>query len=140
MFLKKYPLSLLTIALIWYLCFFTPPSTKLDNVIGIDKVMHFGMYFFLGSVILWEQCRLRIKAKELKIKGFNILGALILPILMSGLIEILQETCTNGRRSGDIFDFLANSLGAICAWFIMRKLISKFYNLTQISQNSQKKN
>ena len=31
---------------------------------------------------------------------------------MSGLIEILQEYCTGGRRSGDWLDFAANSIGA----------------------------
>lgn len=114
LFIKKYPISLLTIALIWYLCFFTPPSTGLDEVIGFDKVVHFGMYFFLGSVILWEQKR-----------DYRILFALVLPILMSGLIEILQQTCTGGRRSGDIWDFAANSLGAIAAWYIARHILKR---------------
>lgn len=31
---------------------------------------------------------------------------------MSGVIEILQEYCTGGRRSGDWLDFAANSIGA----------------------------
>lgn len=31
---------------------------------------------------------------------------------MSGLIEILQATCTGGRRSGDWLDFAANTTGA----------------------------
>ena len=30
---------------------------------------------------------------------------------MSGIIEILQEHCTNHTRSGEWFDFLANSTG-----------------------------
>ena len=38
--------------------------------------------------------------------------AWIAPILMSGVIEILQEYCTGGRRSGDWLDFAANSIGA----------------------------
>lgn len=38
--------------------------------------------------------------------------AWLAPILMSGLIEILQEYCTGGRRSGDWLDFAANSIGA----------------------------
>ena len=107
-FLITYPVSIVTVIVIWYLCFFTPPSTGLDNVIGFDKVVHFGMYAFLGSVIQWE----RRKSTR------SIVISMILPILMSGAIEILQETCTGGRRSGEIWDFVANSLGAISAWFV----------------------
>lgn len=39
--------------------------------------------------------------------------AVVSPILMSGLIEILQAYCTGGRRSGDWMDFLANSIGVV---------------------------
>ena len=44
--------------------------------------------------------------------------AVLVPILMSGLIEILQATCTGGRRSGDILDFVANSLGVLLGWLL----------------------
>ena len=37
--------------------------------------------------------------------------AWLAPILMSGVIEILQEYCTGGRRSGDWLDFAANTIG-----------------------------
>lgn len=76
------------------------------------------MYAFLGSVIQWEQ------RKSIR----SIIVAMVLPILMSGMIEILQETCTGGRRSGEIWDFAANSLGAITAWFVfplLMKLLKK---------------
>ena len=39
--------------------------------------------------------------------------AVAFPILMSGLIELLQAYCTGGRRSGDWMDFLANSCGVL---------------------------
>lgn len=132
--IKSYPLTLLTVILIWYLCFCTPPSTKLNHVIGIDKVVHFGMYAFLTIVLLFEEA----KAKGLWMKDDGLCAfmihkfsigylffTLISPILMSGLIEILQETCTGGRRSGDIWDFVANSLGAIAAWLLWRFWVSR---------------
>lgn len=121
---KTYPLTILTVAFIWYLCFFTPPSTKLDHVIGIDKVVHFGMYAFLSTIMLLE----RVKSKKLRVKSVEPLTigylclTLLSPILMSGLIEILQETCTGGRRSGDVWDFVANSLGTICVWIVWHKV------------------
>lgn len=144
--IKQYPLTILTVALIWYLSFFTPPSTKLDHVFGIDKIVHFGMYGALTAVVLLERnygkkernygfTELRIygiggviKSIWSRVKGQGdepltmgyIFLTLISPILMSGLIEILQENCTGGRRSGDVWDFVANSLGAVTAWLIWR--------------------
>ena len=128
-FIQTYIFTILTIALICYLSFFTPPSTKLDNVIGFDKVVHFGMYGFLCAVILWEQWKDKKKRDgQERTQGFKLkLFAcyFILPIAMSGLIEILQENCTGGRRSGDIYDFVANSLGVICASLIVPKVLEK---------------
>lgn len=105
--------------------FFTPPSTKLDNVIGFDKVVHFGMYGFLCTVIMLEQSFVYELKKVAKGK-LLFFGAVILPILISGLIEILQENCTEGRRSGDIYDFVANSLGVICAFLFVPRFMSRF--------------
>jgi len=54
--------------------------------------------------------------------------AVIAPILMSGLIEILQATCTGGRRNGDWLDFAANSLGVALgglAGLLLAKYFSK---------------
>ena len=44
-------------------------------------------------------------------------GGIIAPILMSGIIELLQAYCTT-NRSGDWIDFFANILGIIAAAFI----------------------
>ena len=37
------------------------------------------------------------------------------PIVMSGVIELLQEYCTGGRRSGDWLDLAANAIGVTLA-------------------------
>ena len=37
------------------------------------------------------------------------------PILMSGLIELLQAYCTGGTRSGDWIDLAANAIGVTMA-------------------------
>ena len=56
------------------------------------------------------------------------IGAVLCPIVMSGIIEILQEYCTT-YRGGDWFDFLANTCGVIAAtafaWFVLRPWIVK---------------
>lgn len=41
--------------------------------------------------------------------------AWLAPVLMSGAIELLQEYCTYGRRSGDWLDLAANAAGVTLA-------------------------
>ena len=43
-YIRTYPLSIITIIVIWYLSFFTPPQTELNNVPFIDKIVHICMY------------------------------------------------------------------------------------------------
>ena len=56
--ISKYPLTAVCVAAIWYLSFFTPPHTKLDNVQFIDKWTHIVMYG--GScAVFWAEHLLR---------------------------------------------------------------------------------
>ena len=107
-FVKKYPLSLFCIALIWVLSL-TPifPHTPLDNVKFIDKWTHFIMYGGTCSVIWWEYLR---QHKHLDFEKL-FFYAWLCPALMSGLLELLQEYCTFGHRNGDWLDFAANTTG-----------------------------
>lgn len=108
---RRYPVSCLFIAVIWVLCFCTPPHTPLDNVAFIDKWTHIAMYAGTCLTIWIEYLR---SHKVVCLKRLFV-WAWLAPVLMSGLIEILQETCTGGRRSGDWLDFAANSVGATLA-------------------------
>jgi VanZ family protein len=110
-FVRKYPITCILIAAIWYLCFCTPPHTSLDNVAFIDKWVHSAMYLCTCSVMWIEYIRRHKKVVWNKALIF----AWIAPIVMSGLIEILQATCTGGRRSGEWLDFVANTTGATLA-------------------------
>ena len=55
-------------------------------------------------------------------------GGILLPILLSGAIELMQTYCTE-HRGGDWWDFAANSLGVILAallgQYILRPIIWK---------------
>lgn len=113
-FLKRYPLSCLCIATIWVLCFCTVPKTPLDNLTLIDKWVHIAMYAGTCSVIWFEYLRSHQAAS---LKALT-LWAWLAPVLMSGLIELLQAYCTGGRRSGDWLDFAANSIGATVVFII----------------------
>lgn len=108
---RKYPLSCTCIVIIWVLCFCTTPHTPLDNVAFIDKWTHIAMYLGTCLIIWYEYLRSHKQVRPWRL----FVWAWLAPVAMSGLIEILQETCTGGRRSGDWLDFAANSVGVTLA-------------------------
>lgn len=110
-FIRKYPFSILCFIAIWYLSFFTPPKTELEEIPFIDKWVHILMYCGACTVLWIEYLRKHLSLN----KGKLFAWAWLAPIVMSGLIEILQEYCTNHRRSGEWIDFLANSTGITLA-------------------------
>lgn len=110
-FVKKYPLSVLCIILIWTLSF-VPffPETPFDDIQFIDKWTHLVMYGSTCSVIWYEYIRKHSALDKWKL----FLLAWLAPIVMSGIIELMQEHCTT-TRSGEWLDFLANSTGVTLA-------------------------
>lgn len=125
-YIKKYPFSLIVVALVTYLSFFKPPSApKLDTIPHIDKVVHLGMYFVMSAGLWWEFLCSHTKGTSMQRAW---IGAFICPVLFSGCVEILQEHCTT-YRGGDWFDFLANATGALLAsllfYYILRPRIQQ---------------
>ena len=57
-----------------------------------------------------------------------LIGGILLPIALSGTIELLQAYCTE-HRGGDWLDFAANTLGvllsALVRYYILRPLMWK---------------
>jgi len=105
--LSHYPLSLLCLSLVWYLSFFFfPPETPLNDVAFIDKWTHFVMYGGTCSVIWWEYLRSHDTLCGWKLLLLAVLG----PIVMGGVIELMQKYCTT-NRSGEWLDFVADSIG-----------------------------
>ena len=111
-FLKKYPFSTFCIALIWILSF-VPffPETPLDNVEFIDKCIHVIMYGGAFTVLWIEYIRKHQSPDYEKL----FFWAWLMPVAMSGIIELLQEYCTGGRRGGEWLDLAANSTGITLA-------------------------
>ena len=50
----------------------------------------------------------------------------LIPIAMGGIIEVLQATCTGGRRSGEWLDFVADGIGSTLA-LLIGILLAKYY-------------
>ena len=120
--IKKYPFSCVCIALIWILSL-TPffPETPLDDVRFIDKWVHILMYGGTFTVV-WLEYHFKHKKPDWEKLFF---WGWLAPILMSGLLELLQEYCTFGHRSGDWIDLAANATGVTVA-AVIGLLIIKF--------------
>ena len=112
-YLKYYPFTWALVLFIFVICLMPMPTKVAPPVVGFDKLVHTGLYAFLCTVILFERVR-RAKKKPL-IMSHCFYGAFVLPILMSGIIELLQSSLDMGR-SGDWWDMAANSLGVILVW------------------------
>lgn len=114
-FLKRYPLSTTLIVVIWVLCLIpTVPETPLSSFSLIDKWTHLVMYGTLVVVIWWEYTRQYPTLKPRRL----FLWAFLAPVAMGGLVELAQAYCTGGRRSGEWFDFVANSVGVVLGTLI----------------------
>lgn len=106
-FIKQYTLSLICMVVIWILCLVPIPETPLSQINMVDKWTHIVM-FGGWCTVLWLEYGLHHQVINMK---RTIPYAIIFPILMGGLIEIVQQTCTGGNRSGDFIDFIADAIG-----------------------------
>ena len=109
-YLRTYPVSLVTALGIWFLCLIKPPQSELMDFQNSDKVAHAVAYLIFGAVI-W--CEYLYHHKQISRKRL-LVGAVLMPVLMSGVIEWTQANLTT-NRSGEWADFAANSLGIVMA-------------------------
>ena len=88
---------------------------------NIDKFVHSFVYFILSFLFYWEY------RKCSSIKTNKVLFLFAIFIIYGGVIEILQANVFV-NRSGDILDFLANSLGVIIMLLIFFLIPKKRLN------------
>lgn len=113
-YIKKQPLSVILITVIWVLCMIPVPETPLNDVALIDKWTHFAMYGTLVTTIMAEYGR---RTKNIHWQRL-LTGGVLMPVVMGGLVELAQAYLTNGVRSGDWLDFVANSCGCLLGCLI----------------------
>ena len=85
------------------------------NILYIDKIGHFCLYFILMATIILEHKKSFRNTRQL------LLIALV-PFFFGIFMEVLQMTITSDRR-GEILDALANSAGittSIFVWLIIK--------------------
>ena len=125
-YIKKYPVSLLIILTVIYLSFFKPPTTELNSIPNIDKIVHICMYLGMSGM-LWLEF-LRAHRRNDSPLWHAWIGAFVCPVLFSGMVELLQEYCTT-HRGGHWLDFAANTTGAMIAsligYFVLRPRMMK---------------
>jgi VanZ family protein len=95
------------------------------NVPHVDKMVHFTFYFVLvivGVKAIQEFFTLKPTLRKV------LLCAFFFAIAYGILIEFLQYWFTENRH-GDIFDVLANSIGALAGMFTVKSLVSKDWAL-----------
>ncbi len=121
--LRKYPCSIALLLLIGYLSFFRPPSPpKIEIIIGIDKLIHMGMYATFSGMLWLEYFLAHVSGSSMR-KGWWLCTGF--PIATGGIIEIGQWMMTD-YRSGDWLDFLANTSGVVLATLIAHGLVRQF--------------
>ena len=107
--IMTYPFATCLILVIWVVCLMPVPETPLNNLTLFDKWVHISMYAVLCLVMWVEYLRQHEKLNKTRL----FIGVFLAPLLMGGLIELAQDTCTGGNRSGDWLDFAANSIGVV---------------------------
>jgi VanZ family protein len=76
-----------------------------------DKVAHFGMFFMLSAVSLYDYYLYHKRTPKLLPWIF---WGFVVPVLYGGVIELLQSKVFT-YRSGELLDFIADLLGSLCA-------------------------
>ena len=104
-------ISILLVLSIAVLHFMNPPDIEtFDSLIGIDKLVHFLMFFFLTS---WFVMIYKFSHKFILLSYLVIYGLLLELMQMGFFIQ----------RSFEWFDWIADSIGVIVGFFTISKWI-----------------
>jgi len=138
----KYPFTYVLYIIVAILSLMPVPETPLSSINLIDKWTHLLMYFGLTSAFWLDYCRLnglqlfqkrarffspRLLQVEKMSRAMCLKYALALPVAYGGLMELLQEYCTNHLRSGDWIDWLADALGSLIGYGFCALLVRCFF-------------
>ncbi len=115
-----YKIPLLSWA-IFILILCSTPGNKIPHIswlklLSFDKFVHATVFFILNVLFIRSLNNNTLHQK--------ILVSLVC-ISYGGILEILQSVLFE-ERSGDVFDFIANSFGVILAFFLFKKIKERF--------------
>lgn len=96
------------------------PHVSWMEVLAFDKWVHAGIFLVLAVLIIRA-----MKLTWIRVTHFTAaLTALVVCIPYGGILEIMQGTLL-ADRSADLYDFIANSAGAIIGVVLYRKLADR---------------
>ena len=94
-------------SLIWIVSSIPSADLPQVEVLSLDKLAHFGVYFVLGCLL-----NLRLKQKSCPLGKRTLI---YIPVLITALLDELHQKYIPGRNVC-VYDFLANASGLIGAW------------------------
>lgn len=86
-----------------------------------DKIAHFGMFFLLSAVIMYDYYRMHNKSPS---RTRWIFWGLIVPVFYGGLIELLQKYFF-ASRSAEWGDWIADIVGSLIATLLALIFLKK---------------
>jgi glycopeptide antibiotics resistance protein len=98
------------------------PHISFLEILNFDKFVHAGIFFVL---ILLTVRGFLLQTNFIKLQQSAKLIAFIICVVFGGSLEILQGTLFEGRTA-DVFDFVANSFGAILG-LLMYNWVEKMF-------------
>ena len=121
-FLKYNTLSIAWALLILALCLMPGKDLPTIDILNFDKLAHFGIYLLLAIMMYYGWKKQNSFAA---LHRNTILKILLITSIYGFVVEILQELLTTDRHF-DLFDALANAIGAIAGSlmgiFVKKKL------------------
>jgi VanZ family protein len=120
---RKNLFSIIVALLLLYLSLANSGKFEKMSLIAIpyfDKIVHFGMYFVMMTVIIIEH---RKNISNL----LNLFLLALIPLSYGILMEILQLTLTS-TRSGDFYDVLADAggvLASVLLWLVFKPSVKE---------------
>jgi len=121
-FFKQYWKSMLFICILFYLSFAKPSTFKYaPSFINIDKMVHVFLYFIFGVLLIVDFSKSNIEKSSQSIK---ILTTFVFPILIGGVIEILQEMYFK-PRSAEWIDWFSDIFGIVLSYVFMHYFYKK---------------
>lgn len=93
-------------------------SYNILNITFFDKIVHFVMYFFFSIAVL----RAFRKSKKFLLR--YIIFTVLIALFYGIIIEVIQYIYIP-TRNADVYDILANLIGALCGVLLTEKYKSK---------------
>jgi VanZ family protein len=113
--LLRYWISISIFTVILVLCFIHIEGLPRTTPTNIDKIVHLLMFLGLSGTVFFDNTRYLRRSVSY---GRIVYGSFLFPLIVGGVIEILQEQLTT-YRSGDWKDFLFDAIGAAAGALIV---------------------